>query len=472
MGINAFVSKLEMVRKLIFTKGTEIPSIGIRSLDRYRRIGRSAIAALASRGVSILTGILVIPLLLSYLGPDRFGLWMVITNFVTFLNFADFGLGVGLQNSLTESHGRDDKVNPRSYVSSALLILSLIFLCFTLVAIYVLPVMPLHKLIKVQSDLAAAELLPTSQAFMIIFGFGFITTLTERIANAYQEGYFGSIWLALGRISAFIGVFICVYLGLGLPALIIVYIGTPKLFSAIGGILLIRKKPWMTPSLAALSKKAIVKMFKIGATGVGAKLAYMLLNTTPLLIISNGLGAAAVVPYAIAQKLLSTSGILLQTLITPFWPAYGEAATRNDWDWVRKNFYRTLQLAAMIQLPIFLVIGTSGQWIIEIWTNDLNAIPTWSLLMACNIWYLIYMWTSVASMLLNGLNRMKGQATFGLLIACSGFFAGYWYSFHADDVASIIWVMLLAGMVPRGLALLIEVALVLSRARKMVMVKG
>lgn len=466
MTITTYVNKLKMLIKVVFTNQTELSEMDERSLGRYRRIGRSAVSALAARSINILTGILAIPLLLSYLGPERFGLWMVLTSFVALFSFADFGLGVGLQNLLAESNGLDDKVNPRGYVSSAILVLGCISISLVLAAIYVLPAVPLNELVKVQSDVARAEILPTCQALMIIFGLGLIPSLTERVANAYQEGYFGSFCLALGQICAFTGVLICVWLDLGLPVLVITFIGTPMAFLAMGGIILLRKKPWLSPSLAAVNQKSVSRIFGIGAAAVGSQLAFMLLNMAPLIIIGNVLGAAAVVPYAITQKLLNTSGILLKTVITPFWPAYGEAAARNDWEWVRTNFFRTIRMAAGIQLPIFMVMAVFGQWIITIWTNNAGAVPGWSLLMACNIWYLIFMWNSVSSMFLNGINRMNGQATFGLLITCVGILIGYLYSSSTDNAAPIIWIILLTGMLPRGIAMLIEISLVLKRSKK------
>lgn len=470
MAITVYINKLKLLFKVVFSNQTEFSAIANRSLGRYRQIGRSAISSLAARAINIFTGLLTIPLLLSYLGPDRFGLWMVIINFVGLLSFADLGLGVGLQNSLTESYGLNDNVNPRSYVSSAMLILGFISICFVLAGLYVLPSLPLYELVKTKSDLARAEILPTNQALMIIFGLGFITSLTERIANAYQEGYVASICMAIGRIFSFIGLLVCIQLNLGLPFLIATFVGTPMVFMAMGGVMLIKNKPWLSPSIAAVNKRSIRKIFGIGVSAVGSQLAFLLLNMAPLIIIGNEIGASAVVPYAVTQKLLGTSGILLKTVITPFWPAYGEAAARNDWGWVRKNFSRTIRLGAMIQLPIFVVMALCGQWIIKIWTNDNGAVPDWSLLMACNIWYLIFMWNSVASMFLNGINRMAGQATLGLMITVAGVLSGYWYSSSTNNVASIIWLILLAGMLPRGLAMLIEIILVLKKSKKIMVI--
>ena len=82
--------------------------------------------------VNILTGLITVPLTLSYLGVDKFGVWMTITGFVAFLSFTDFGLGVGLQNALSKCDGQENKKDTVYLVSAAMLMMlsiaSLLFL--------------------------------------------------------------------------------------------------------------------------------------------------------------------------------------------------------------------------------------------------------------------------------------------------------------------------------------------------------
>ena len=122
--------------------------------------------AFTARVVNIGTGLITIPLTLSYLGKEQFGLWMTLTGFVGFLTFTDMGLGIGLQNVLAECHGKEDKQNPSRYISSTLFVMTLLMVLFISIALFVLPHFDLAKLLKLETESAKKELLLTAQAFL------------------------------------------------------------------------------------------------------------------------------------------------------------------------------------------------------------------------------------------------------------------------------------------------------------------
>ena len=68
-----------------------------RSIAKH--IGLSSIY----KGGSILIAFLLVPLSISYLGNEKYGLWLTIYSFIGWFNFFDFGIGHGLRNKLTEA---------------------------------------------------------------------------------------------------------------------------------------------------------------------------------------------------------------------------------------------------------------------------------------------------------------------------------------------------------------------------------
>ena len=55
----------------------------------------SALAAAGAKALSVLTTLISIPLALSYLGDERFGVWSTLSALVLTLQFADLGLEIG-----------------------------------------------------------------------------------------------------------------------------------------------------------------------------------------------------------------------------------------------------------------------------------------------------------------------------------------------------------------------------------------
>ena len=56
--------------------------------------------AMTSRLVSIVVAVLSVPLLLSLLGTDRYGIWVTLTSLVAFISLLDLGVGNSLRNSV------------------------------------------------------------------------------------------------------------------------------------------------------------------------------------------------------------------------------------------------------------------------------------------------------------------------------------------------------------------------------------
>src|SRR5262245_42123374 len=97
-----------------------------RARERQRRIALSALASALAKAISVSTALISVPLTLTYLGAERYGMWMTMSSLVAMLSFADLGIGNGLLASVASAHGRNDRDEIQSYVSSAYLVLSAI----------------------------------------------------------------------------------------------------------------------------------------------------------------------------------------------------------------------------------------------------------------------------------------------------------------------------------------------------------
>ena len=446
--------------KMVFTRQSGDTPVA-RGLDRYRRAGLTAVASVIARAMSIVVALVTVPVTIQYLGPERFGLWMTMTGFLSFLALSDLGLGMGLQNALSQCHGREDRKSPSQYVSSALLAMTVAFGALVLMAAFVFPLVPWESLVKVKTDLARRELLPTAQAMLIVFGFGLPTTLIQRIYNGYQRGYWAAILMAIGRVLGLGAVFVCLYLKLGLPDLAASVMAMPFLTLAAGGIVLFYRDPWLRPSWSGITWQATRRVFRTGIEVMLAQISSVLPIGLIPLIIANRWDVVAVTPYSVTNRLLSVALILLTAAIQPLWPAYGEAAARGDWGWVRRAFRRSLQFGAITVLPVALLMTVAGPQIIRYWTGEEASVPDWSLLMACNVWWILRASMCAHAFALAGLNRMRNCAVYGNVCSLLGLSAAYWL---AETPTQAVWLMVLVGELTRAAALRIELMWVLRHA--------
>ncbi len=99
-----------------------------RSRERNRRIALTAVSSGFSTVVRVLVSLITIPLMVRYLGTERYGLWVTIASATALLGFADLGLSSGLVNGISEAQGNHDESATRRYVASTFFLLVLIAL--------------------------------------------------------------------------------------------------------------------------------------------------------------------------------------------------------------------------------------------------------------------------------------------------------------------------------------------------------
>ena len=73
--------------------------------------------------MQVSTSLITIPLTVHYLGNERFGLWMTISSVFAMANFADFGVGNGVLNTVADAFGKNDFDRIRAAISSGFAVL-------------------------------------------------------------------------------------------------------------------------------------------------------------------------------------------------------------------------------------------------------------------------------------------------------------------------------------------------------------
>ncbi len=445
-------ARLKQLAAILLRRKADLSTEAGRSQDRYRRAAWTSVASLAQRMTNIGVGLVTVPLALNYLGLERFGLWMTLTGFVAFLNFADMGVGVGLQNALTACISRDDKAGPRRYVTGAFAVVGSVFLTLTFIALVVLPFLPLQDAIVLEDELARAELLPTTQVLIIVFGLNMLIGLVQRLFNAMQRGYLAAIQLTLGNLLGLVGIVLTIHFDLGLPVLAASFLGGRITILALGGLTLMLKTPWLRPMLGGVGKQTVGELVSTGAYAVGAQTSALLILWSPAIIISSQISASDVAPFSICQRLLGVMCGFYLAGVLSLWPAYSDAGARGEWPWVRRTFRRTLRLWAVGTLPMLAGYVLLGRWIIELWTQDAEAVPGWGVLIAAGAWFVVHLWGIAPSTALGGLGRLKGQTLYGNLISLLAVGIA-WMIAPIYGVVGVLWAMTLVGALPRGLAM-------------------
>jgi O-antigen/teichoic acid export membrane protein len=444
--INLFNSLIVLPRQLVLIirfKEFDTSTPEGRSKERYRRAAFTSMAQGAAKGVSVLTMVVSVPLTLTYLGAERYGMWMTISSVVLMMGFADFGMGLGLMNAVSEAHGREDRQAAINSVSSGFVMLAMVALVILTAFSLAYPFIPWPRVFNVKSQLAVQEAGPAMAVFVACFVLNLPLGVVQRVQMGYQEGFFNNLWEIAGKILGLLGLVLVIYLEAGLVWLVLAVSGAPVLAWLLNTLILFGfRRPWLRPRWNRASFTWAKKIFRLGILFFLLQVTFSLAFTSDNLVAAQVLGPDAVAQYSVAYRMFSVALLMATLLSAPLWPAYGEALARGDIPWIKRTLIRSLVLTFFIAgIPsLFFVIW--GPWIIRLWVGP-QISPSFLLLLGLGIWTTISSVGAALAMFFNGANILKLQMVCGLIMAISALGAKIWLA-HVIGLPGIIWGTIIA----------------------------
>jgi O-antigen/teichoic acid export membrane protein len=356
---------------------------------------------------------------LGYLGVERYGLWIVISSTIAILGFADLGMGNGLINAISEAHGKGDNELADRYVSSAFFMLTSIALVLGILFVFLYPHVSWPWLFNISSNQARNEAGPAIIIFVVCFLVNLPLGIVQRIQIGYQEGFFNSIWQALGNLFGLGSVLLAIHLKANLPWLVFAMAGVPILATAMNGLVLFCfRRPWLIPKIKFVSFVVAQRVLKTGFLFLILQIAGAIGYQSDNFVISHFLGASYVPQYSIPMKLFMQVPLLLGFVLSPLWPAYGEAITRRDVAWIRKTFSRSIKFSLSVNIIPALLLIIYAPAIINIWVGS-KIMPPFILLLGLGIWTILTSLGGPIAVLLNGTGAIKIQIICASLMGIS-----------------------------------------------------
>ncbi|WP_197284675.1 lipopolysaccharide biosynthesis protein [Piscinibacter sakaiensis] len=358
-----------------------------------------------------------VPLTLNYLGPERYGLWMALSSLAALLAFADLGIGNGVLTLVAKAHGEGDIAALRRVISSAGVALCGIAALLLLALALLHPWVPWARLFNVRSAQAVAEAGPAFAVFGASLALAIPLTVVQRVQLGLQRGFLANLWQIGGNLLGLAGVLLAIRLEAGLPWLVAGFTGLP-LLAALANTLWFfgRVRPDLAPRPAALSRPVLSVLARTGFLFFVLQAVAALTYASDPMVIAQLLGAGAVAPFAVTERLFGVITMLLGLALTPLWPAYGEALARGDADWVRRTLRRSLLLAGGGAAVLSLGLVVFGPWILRTWTGSELGVGR-GLLIAFAVWKVLEAIGLALAMFLNAAHLVRFQVGVALVTA-------------------------------------------------------
>jgi O-antigen/teichoic acid export membrane protein len=346
-----------------------------RTQERYRRAAWSTISNLLSKGLAMAVMLLSVNWTISYLGTERFGIWMTIASFAGMLKFLDLGVGNALVNHIAENAAQDKPIELEKSISGGLGFLGLIGVTVTVLLLLLAVLLPWAAVIKVADPQLVFETHRSAMLFALLFGLYLFTYGVQRVFWGLQRAFEGHFADSISSLLAIMALWVAAKSKADVTILLAATLGIQSLAGFPLLLLLFLRRQISLRGIMTSTRIEGNTLLRAGSLFLVLQIGTMIGWGADSLIISSTLGATSVVVYAVTQRLFQFVSQPLATVNAPLWSAYSDARVRGDRQFIRQTLWRSMMLTLALATSSVILIATFSDWLILTWTEGTLKVP-------------------------------------------------------------------------------------------------
>lgn len=360
--------------------------------------------------VSMIISFIYVPIVLNYLGVEKYGVWATILTMLSWIGYFDIGIGNGLRNKLTESLSKKDGQS-RKLVSSAYAFISVIMIVASIVFSVVASFTNWNRVFGVSDiheNLAAVVII--SICFMAL---NFILSICKNVLYALQMAANVSIIELVTQILNMVGVLVAMcFVESNLFIMAFLYGCSMVTVNLVASIIIYRRNSDVRPEIREIDVKVGKSITSLGMQFFVIQICALVLFTTDSLIISYLYGAANVTPYNTVNKLFNVIIGVFSALLAPIWSNVTKLKAEENYDGI-KSLIRKLQLIMIPFVAGTILLVLIFRPLARLWLGRDLAYTT-PLILFGALYCLLTIWCNTYSAVSNGMEIMKTS----MFLAC------------------------------------------------------
>jgi len=358
------------------------------------------------KGISIIVGLIFVPLILGYLDAERYGIWLTLSSILAWFSFFDIGLGNGLRNGLTEAIALKDDNLAKTYVSTTYAILGVIFLLVTVLFSIINPFLNWQTILNTTA-VEKNELSIIALIVFIFFLFSFFFKLIGTILLADQKPAINNAFSPIGNVMSLLIIFILTKTTVGsLILLSFVLSSVPLLILILATIYFFRsdyKK--YKPEFRYIDFTKSKDLLGLGFKFFFVQLASIIFFSTTNFLIAQFSNQETVASYNVAYKYLYMVNMIYAIVLTPFWSAVTDAFSREDYAWLKRSLRKLNILSGVMTIILFGALFISP-YVYKLWIGEKLIIP-FSLSMVITLYLIQQLFIAPFSTFINGIGKLR-----------------------------------------------------------------
>ena len=350
------------------------------------------------------------PLLISYLGIEKYGLWATILTVISWINYCDIGVGQGLRNLLTIELTKKIYEQARLSISTAYVILSIVSFVFLVISVIVICCFDINKLFN--TSLAIKLPLLASCFFVCI---NFILALSNMILYSLQLSEIVPIRNCIAQLINIVGIkILSIYSTENLLYVSILFGLSTSITYLSSTFNLIRRYKFIRISVSYFDSQKIKEISNIGIKFFLIQIPLIVLMAIDNILITNQYGSSITTSYSVVNSAFSAVYALLAAFIVPYWSQTTTAVTQKNIGWIKQAAIK-LNIVAIVFSVFLIALAVFFEPLAKFWVGKDLIYPTGLIPLVC-CFYILLSIISVNVQIINGTGYLNIQVVMNILM--------------------------------------------------------
>ena len=425
---------------------SRIKSFFFRGSERTQIVKKNAIGALIIRFFTLLIDFAKVPILLTYLDQEHYGVYLTITSIVYWTHNFDFGLGTGLRYKLTKAVSLNNVEYSRQLVSTAYYSMSGIMGLLLLILLPVISHLDWNTILNTHigsnMELAFCVLL-----VLVVFLTQFVLELISIVLQSYQRAAISNIFKPLASLLtlALIVVFrmfssnslIGASVAMTVPVVIVLLIINVLYFAT--------KYREIAPSLKYFRFSCIKDIYSLGIKYFISQFSSLIIFNTANFLLTLFLNPQSTAVFNTAYTYFGVLVLFNTMAMQPIIAAVTDAYVKGDLEWIRICF-RKLTILSSLLLVVSLIMLAASQLVFHIWVGDKIIVP-WNVAILLTFFFILNIWSTPYINFLSGVGKMNVMMILSV-VKIALYFPIAIPFIKMFGICGLIWALIIVNMIP------------------------
>lgn len=384
---------------------SRVLSIFSSGSERTKIVKRNALGSVLIKVLSMVIDFAKVPVLLSYLTSDNYGVYITIASIVYWSHNFDFGLGAGLRFHLTKSISVGDEHYGKRLVSTAYISMLVALSAFFILALPIIFKLDWNSILNCQT-LPSQELVWSIVVVLLLYLMQFVLELLTYVLQADQKVAYSTIFKPIANVLTLLAVLalklfsynslFLACMAMSAPLLIVLLIANIKMYRT--------DYKRYKPSVADFDKKCLKDIYSLGVKFFIGQFAGLVVFNSSSIIISHFINPTETAIYNSAWTYFGVLVIFNNMLLQPIITAVTDAYVKRELDWIKGAFgkLRLYNVGLTIVSVLMLLVSP---FVFNIWLGGKLLIPL-SLSIVMSIYFILNIWVSPYWAFLSGVGKL------------------------------------------------------------------